>query len=265
MITQCDNKHQQEVLDYIGDNYSKCLYLYLDIIKYGCSSEVTRTWIQRFDGSITAVILGYHTAMHIFSKNNDLGVLEICELIEEIKPTMVNATANSIKKLVPALEMVGFVPEFGHIGEWMENADSVNGNEIVEADENDIPKVARLLLENDDIGASYTFEDLLKQMQERLEHGYVRSYVIHHDNEVVAHVGTGAETNQVCTIAYSITSPKFRGRGLASKLYSYACSKLKSEGKRVFSVYYSDNAHAFHHKMGFVDLHEYGKLYKIVI
>ena len=98
-------------------------------------------------------------------------------------------------------------------------------------------------------------------MQDRLNEGYVRSYVLHKNNEVAAHVGTGAEIKNVCTIAYTITSPKYRGQGLAGRLYNYSCSRLKSEGKRIFSVYYPESARVFHHKMGFVDICECGKLF----
>lgn len=262
MITQCDNKQLNDVLGYIGEDYPQCLYLYLDMIKYGCSSDLTRTWVQSKNGNKTAAILAYHTAIHIFSKNNDLDVSEICKLVVDVNPTMVNATAETIKKIEPELKKHGYVSEFGHIGEWTANPIDVNDSEIEEASEIDIPQVSRLLYEDDDIGASYIYEDLLKQMQERLGQGYVRSYVIHCEDEVIAHVGTGAETDNVCTIAYTITSPKYRGQGLAGRLYNYSCSKLKKEGKRIFSVYYPENARIFHHKMGFVDLCEYGKLYK---
>ena len=54
---------------------------------------------------------------------------------------------------------------------------------------------------------------------------------------------------------------EYRGQGLAGRLYNYSCSQLKSEGKRIFSVYYPESARALHHKMGFVDICECGKLY----
>ena len=186
---------------------------------------------------------------------------EISELVKEVKPTMVNAMAETIRKIEPALTKLGFMSEFGHIGEWIADAKEIEDNEISVASEKDIYEVAKLLYEDDDIGASYAFEDLLKQMQDRLNDGYVRSYVLRKNNEVAAHVGTGAEINNVCTIAYTITSPKYRGQGLAGRLYNYSCSIIKSEGKRIFSVYYPESARAFHHKMGFVDICEYGKLF----
>lgn len=262
MIRKCNNERLSEIIGYIGEDYPKCLYLYLDAVKYRCSSDTTRTWMQTLDGEMTAVALAYHTALHVFSRSNDLDVMEICELVKEIKPTMVNATADIIRKLEPILKQYGFLSEFGHVGEWMGNSCDVNDSEVSIANEKDIQEVAKLLYEDDDIGASYFFEDLLKQMQDRLNEGYVRSYVLHKDNEVAAHVGTGAEINNVCTIAYTITSPKYRGQGLAGRLYNYSCSRLKSEGKRIFSVYYPESARNFHHKMGFVDICEYGKLYK---
>lgn len=261
MIRICNNEQLPEILGYIGEDYPKCLYLYLDAIKYGCSSDTTRTWTQTINGQLTAVILAYHTALHVFSKNNHLDVEEICELVKEVKPTMVNAMAETIRKIEPELSKLGFRSEFGHIGEWMGSADMIEDDEVSIAKEKDIPEVARLLYEDENIGASYIFEDLLKQMQDRLNEGYVRSYVLHKNNEVAAHVGTGAEIKNVCTIAYSITSPKYRGQGLAGRLYNYSCSRLKSEGKRIFSVYYPESARVFHHKMGFVDICKCGKLY----
>lgn len=261
MINQCNNSQQEALLSYIGEDYPKCLYLYLDVIKYGCLSDTTRTWIQTKDGVITSVVLSYHTALHVFSRTSDFDVTEICELVKEVKPTMVNAMSETIRKIEPELSKLGFRSEFGHIGEWMGSADRIEDDEVSIAKEKDIPEVARLLYEDENIGASYIFEDLLKQMQDRLNEGYVRSYVLHKNNEVAAHVGTGAEIKNVCTIAYSITSPKYRGQGLAGRLYNYSCSQLKSEGKRIFSVYYPESARALHHKMGFVDICECGKLY----
>ena len=88
--------------------------------KYGCSSDVTRTWVQSIDGNKTAVILAYHTALHVFSKKNDLNASEICKLVDEVNPTIVNASADTIRILEPEIIKFGFVSEFGHIGEWCE-------------------------------------------------------------------------------------------------------------------------------------------------
>lgn len=265
MIISCDNNAINEIRNYIGEDYPKCLYLYLDIIKYGCQSDTTRTWIQSRNDEITSVVLAYHTAIHIFSRDNEFDNIELADLLMKINPTIINARLETIKKIEPILKEQGFLSEFGHIGEWMENdTNRTQDKEIDIANENDIPQIADLLYEDEDIGASYVYEDLLRQIKERLEEGFTRSYVIRKDDKVIAHVGTGAETDKVCTIAYTITAQDFRGQGLAKKLYNYACGILRKEGKRVFSVYYPENAHKFHHKVGFSDICEFGKLYKNV-
>ena len=132
------------------------------------------------------------------------------------------------------------------------------------ADSNDIIEIAKLLYEDDDIGASYTMDDLVKQINERLSDNYVRSYVIKSDNHVVAHLGTGAEIHNICTISYVITSKDYRGRGLSSALFSFACKELSSEGKEIYSVYYPENSRRLHHKMGFIDYCEIGKLFRTI-
>lgn len=262
MIKECDNKEIDILLDYIGEDYPKCLYLYMDVIKYGCSSETTRTWIQKKNGEITAVILAYHTALHVFSRANNIDVSEILELVKEAKPSLVNAKVETIKLLEPILIKEGFVPEFGHIGEWKGTPIVDSDIKVEEAVDDDIPQVAQMLYDDEDIGASYTYEDLLNQMRERLKEGFVRSFVVRKDEKVIAHLGTGAEMDGLCTISYGITAPDCRGRGIASVIFSNVCNLMQNEGKRVFSVYYPENARKFHHKMGFVDICEYGKLFK---
>ena len=81
MIRLCNNAHLEIVKDYIGNEYYKCLYLYIDMIKYGCSSEFTKTWIQENDGNTTAVMLAYHSALHVYSKDLKFDIRELAEFI----------------------------------------------------------------------------------------------------------------------------------------------------------------------------------------
>lgn len=262
MIQKCNNYQQLVVKEYIGSDYYKCLYLYIDMLQYGCSSEFTKTWLQKSDGDITAVILAYHSAIHVYSKQLNFDVQELTEFLLEKNPSIICASAEIVKLLEPRLSSNGFFPEIGHIGKFVYSKPITINNDIRLAKKEDIKDIAQLLYDDDDIGSSYTMDDLVKQIEERLEEGFVRSYVIKDGNHVVAHLGTGAEIDKLCTISYVITDPKYRGRGLSSSLFSYACKELNSEGKEIFSVYYPENSRRLHHKMGFVDCCEFGKLYR---
>lgn len=234
------------------------------MVKYGCSSEYTRTWIQEKDGEITAVMLSYHSALHVYSKDLNFDIKELSKFILERNPSIICASAELIKLLEPMLCSSGFASEFGHIGKFVHCEPTQVDCNIRLADKGDISEIAKLLYEDDDIGASYTFDDLKKQIEERMQGGFVRSYIIKDNEKVVAHLGTGAEIENLCTISYVITDPNYRGRGLSSSLFSYACNQLKSEGRDIYSVYYPENSRRLHHKMGFVDCCKFGKLFRNV-
>ncbi len=262
MIIKCNNSEKKEITDYIGAEYSKCLYLYIDMQQYGCSSEFTRTWIQEENGEITTVMLSYHSAMHIYSKRLNFDVQELTEFLLEKNPSIICASAELIMLLEPQMSSNGFISEYGHIGRFVHCEPSSADCDIKLANKEDIKEIARLLYDDDDIGLSYTMEDLVKQIEERLESGFVRSYVIKQDNHVVAHLATGAEIAKLCTVCYGITDSNYRGRGYFRNLMVYLCSELGKEGKEIYSVYYMENARKQHHKVGFVDCCNFGKLFR---
>ena len=262
MIKLCNNCHQDFIKEYVGKDYYKCLYLYIDMQQYGCSSEFTQTWMQESNGNTTAVMLAYHNAMHVYSKQLNFDVQELTEFLLERRPSIICASAEIIKMMEPNLTSNGFISEYGYIGKFIHCEPSSTNCEIRLANKEDINEIAKLLYDDDDIGSSYTMEDLIKQMEERIDGGFVRSYVIKQDNHVVAHLATGAEIDKLCTVCYGITDPNYRGRGYFKNLMVYLCSELGKEGKEIYSVYYMENARRQHHKVGFTDCCEFGKLYR---
>lgn len=263
MIEQCNKQDMVTVLSYIGKDYPKCLYLYIDMQKYGCLSPVTQMWKLSNDDNIHAVLLAYHSALHIYSKDIEFDVSELLEFILRRNPSIICARTEIIKILEPYLNEKGFTAEYGHVGRFVNYMPVKSIYKVMTAKSENIKEIANLLYQDEDIGASYTLEDLVKQIEERLSDNYVRSYVIKsNDGHVIAHLGTGAEIENICTISYVITEQKYRGKGLSSALFSYACKELETEGKEIYSVYYPENSRKLHHKMGFEDCCEIGKLFR---
>ena len=46
MIIECTNNKIETVFDYIGEDYVKCLYIFIDMKKYGLDDENFNVWIQ---------------------------------------------------------------------------------------------------------------------------------------------------------------------------------------------------------------------------
>lgn len=260
MIVRCSNADQNFLEEYIGHRYPECLYLYFDLKKYGASSQYTSCWILKDHGIIKGVILLYHTAMHLFSAHNDFNIKEIIDFIIEHNPSIICASRTTIERIVENSPS-DYEAEYGHVG-MFHRVNKKCDLEPVKAGDADIEGIAKLLYEDDDIGASYTLKDLVEQQRERLNQGFVRSYVVKDNGQVVCHVGTGAENEKACTIAYCITDVAYRGRGLFSNLLTYVCDKLSKEGKEIYSIYYPENSRLLHHKVGFKDVCECGKLFK---
>ena len=125
----------------------------------------------------------------------------------------------------------------------------------------DFKDIAKLLFQDEGIGASYDLEELGNQMYQRNRLGFVRNYVIKDNDKIVCHVCTGAEEEGIAIISGIVTDIKSRGKGYAKKLLSYVCQQLISEGKEVFSVYYTEAARKLHYRAGFLDYCGYGKLF----
>ena len=259
MITKCNNTDFDRILQYIGNEYASCLYLYMDLIKYGPDSSFTSTWIQEDNGHIQCVILSYHTAMHIYSRES-FDKQEVINLITEIKPSQICATKQTLFALKDELFSRGYDIELGYVGK-LDSTNLSQSLDIMKATIDDVDDISNLLYSDEGIGASYTLEDLKEQFRERLSQGFVRSFIIKQNGKIVAHLGTGAEIGNVCIITYVITDEEYRGRGYAKMLYMAANKELHEEGKEVYAVYYTKGAIQLHHSVGFKDCCQYGKLF----
>ena len=259
MIIKCNHSDLERIKNYIGNDYASCLYLYMDLIQYGPESEYTRTWIQEQEGSITSIILCYHTAMHIYA-HNSFNTQEVVNLVDELRPSQICAAKPTILPLAQPLSSINYDRELGYVGK-LESTNYPNSTIIQKATIDDVDDISLLLYNDEGIGASYSLEDLKAQFRERLTQGFVRSYIIKDGDRIVAHLGTGAEVGSVSIITYVITDSKYRGRGYAKMLYQAASNDLQKEGKEIYAVYYTDNAIKLHHSVGFKDCCEFGKLF----
>ena len=59
IIIKCENQNLNEIFEYIGNDYGKCLYIFIDLKKYGIDDENFNVWIQYNDkNEIVAVMTG---------------------------------------------------------------------------------------------------------------------------------------------------------------------------------------------------------------
>lgn len=262
MIFKCDSKFESIVFSYIGKNYPTCLYLFLDLKKYGFDSDTVSVFIQQNDNNINAVLLQYYSCLHVYSSNNDFDSHEIGNFIAQNKYIMIycsTETAHKIYKNLPAKIRKSATITEGWVAQ-IENIDKSPSGLAVLAQNEDFDQIAKLIYEDDDIGRAYRFEELAKQLKERNEEGYARNIVIKKDSLVVAHACTNAELVNVSVVAELLVRKEYRRKGYATEIWRDICKRLLNEGKEVYSFYYSEESRKLHKKVGFFEICKWSKI-----
>ena len=262
MILKCGSEYEEKILEYIGDDYPQCLYLYLDLKKYGFNSEVTDVFLQMENGNVRAVLLKYYSCLHIFSKNCEFDASEICTFIAQNDLSMVYCTKEAAVYIYSNFPdgikcrsevTAGWVAQIKKIDKIPQKIGILAQNE-------DFEQIVKLIYEDEDIGRSYKLEELAKQLEERNQQGYARNLVIKEGNLVVAHACTNAETEDIAVVAELLVHKDYRRKGYGSEIWREICDMLLAENKSVFSFYYSDESRNLHKKIGFTEICEWGKI-----
>ena len=260
MIVKCTQKNLQDILDYIGQDYGQCLYLYIDLLKYGFENENINVWYQRQDERIVALVLQYYTGTHVFSRQSVFDVMEIVSLLKEINPSMICGMKMTLNKLEPFFE--NYELELGLVGK-LTRLKTYHTQGCYKANEEEVRELARVLSEDEALGKPYGFELLYKQLLERYRERFGRNYIYKDQGKIVATASTYAEQQGVAVISGVFVEPEFRGRGLSKNVLSAICADLVEEGIEVFSYYYIESATRMHEAVGFKPIGDWAKLVKI--
>ena len=261
MIVECTNENVETIFDYIDEDYGKCLYIFIDLKKYGLDDENFNVWIQYDNDEICAIISEYYGGIQIYSKSENLIIEEIVEFIKQ-KDTKV---LFSIKPIIDRLKE--FLPEYeqetGIVGELEELTFEPDFN-AYSAPVEELEEIVRIVSEDEGIGKPYGFDSLYSQYYERKTTNFGRNFVLRDEtnNEIICHAGTYAELPELAVIGGVITSIPYRGKGFSKGTLSALCHQLKSEDKRVFSYYYIPSATRMHTSVGFKQIEEWSKLSK---
>lgn len=257
---KCKKENEKEIIEYIGKSYGQCLYLYVDLLKYGFDNENINVWFQKEEDEIKALVLQYYTGVHVFSKEVEFDVKDVVDLLKEINPSMICGmkwTLDKIKDYFDNYEM-----EIGIVGE-LTNLKVYDTEGCYKANAEEIKELAELLAEDESLGKPYGFELLYKQLLERYEENFGRNFIYRDNGKIVATASTYAEKGGVAVISGVMVHPEYRGKGLSKNLLSAVCDNLKKDGFDVFSYYYIPSATRMHQSVGFEPIGDWAKLVRL--
>ncbi len=262
MIRICDAHDNDTILSYIGSEYPFCLYLFLNLQKYGFDSGMTKVYCQQDERGITSVMLKYYSCLHVYSKYNTFDAQELGRFFVDNGFTMLYCAKQTAEKVYASLEKTK-LSSISFTSGWVaqiKKVDKAAKGLAKTAKEKDFSQIVRLIYDDEDIGKSYKFDELAKQLEERNHEGYARNLVIKQDDLVIAHACTNAEWNNIAVVAELLVRKEYRRKGYATEIWRDLCGRLLSENKEVFSFYYTEESRALHKNIGFIEISPWAKI-----
>lgn len=258
-IRKATSGDEPRIKAYIGDGYEHCLYLYLNLLQYGCDSDEITVWVQEKQ-KITAVLLRYHTCIHIFSREHDFDSAELASFLKaQPSLSLVQGESGTIKEVAQFCGESDFTVEYGSIMHCPQgNSPCPSSLDFAAASTlSDLEQVASLYYA-DELGKTYRYDDLLLQMRTRLESGYGRTFLLRDAGKVIGSISTWAENDSMAVESGLIVAPAHRNKGVAVSLIYFLQSQLM--GKRLYAICYTEKALRLHKRAGFVRICDYAKL-----
>lgn len=256
------------ILEYLKKAIAECIYIYIDILNYGVTSENMTVWLLERDGQIELVVMKYYDSFQIYSHRRNVDIGQVLALLQEHPVTMISARRDIIEQLEEAC--TGYEAAYGAVfdvsrarkvfGAIREKASCVP--EVTEAVEEDAAEIAKLLCSDEAFRVNYREDDLTRQFAERIRTRTGRSVIIRMDGRIVAHNATFAEAEGVAVVSGLVIRPEYRGLGCYEALVSYLGGQLVREGKTPYAFAISNKTVRYHRAV-YTECGEYGKLVKI--
>lgn len=253
MLVKRTNQDIQPVLDYIGEDYVQCLYMYMDVVELGAESEGLGLWTSEADGQINCVYYRYFDCLHIYGREGCV-VEDAKVLLEEIQPNVIICPKDIIEQLAQILDLSDYIYESNHIITANKEMDGGREVDIKEATDEDIEEIADLMLKADIYSEVYEREALIDSLRRRLAEGFGRLFIIRDETgRMIATNATNGETDKIAVIGGLVTDPEMRGRGLGRAITASTWNLVRNEGKRGLAYLIEDNIKTItlHQKMGY--------------
>ncbi len=258
MIVRCQPDDRTDVLAYLGTDYGKCLYFYLDLMQFGLDSPEVSVWKEVDGGRIAAMALVYHTTAHMVSHGGGFDAGAWADLMRRTGVKLACAEASVVRALA---ERLPGRAEYGMVGHLAAIPAEADRRGVRRAEAGDFEAIARLLHDNASYDTKADVPTIANQMRARWARGFTRNYVIEVDGEIASHFGTKAEGDRLAVVGGSVTSPRHRMKGLALRLFQALARDLAAEGKGVYSFSYGESATAYNSRLGLAPCCAWGRIF----
>ena len=254
-----------DLLNYLEQDVSNCLYLYADISVYGLDNPNMLVWYESDERGICKVAMKYHDSFQLYADRNLEDIEGFTELIERYQPSAITARPEIAGQLSDRyndtyMYQVGAVFEGKTIqpDKEMRLLEDCNAT-ILRAQESDAREIAELMFSDAEMGAQYTVESLTEQLTERFRTGMGRGYIIRDQGRIVAHDGTFAECDKFVIESGLVVHPDYKNTLYVNWILNYESIQLSKENKKNYFFTLVPKLIRFHKRTS-IYKNDYGRL-----
>lgn len=231
-MKQVTLKSLPNVKEYLKRDIPNCIYLYIDICKYGLSDPHVKFWIDEDESGINLVIMQYHNSLQLFSMSDNWDVYYIAKLIKENNYSVINAKVSMIARLL--LLCPGYTLHHGAVFSCTNYRKWPDEILIEKPSIQDYPEIASLIC-SDPVFSHYDKQDLEYQLIERALSNMGRSLIVRENGKIIAHIATFAEYDKIAVTSGLIVEKSYRDYPYGALLESALFEELLHEGFNVYT------------------------------
>lgn len=247
------------ILEYLKQEVHNCLYMYIDIGKYGIEDQFMNVWIDESEGDISCVVMKYHTGLSVYSDADDWDIDSIVEIIKKENIKSITARKDICSKLYEQLKD-DYTADYGYVYEFTKYHPINMDVDVERAGEKDMMEIAELISTDEGIGSYYDIKDLADQLTERMQTGMGRNYIVRDNGKIIGHIASYAEFDGLATTSGLIVDPDHRNGLLGAYLEKYLVEDLINDGFSVYTFITKRMRKRLLDSMGNECVGEYGKL-----
>lgn len=251
----------EEILEYLTKNLADCIYMYIDIKKYGLENPNMKVWIEREQktNQLLAVVMKYYNNIQLYAHGDTWNQEWLIQLLKQEKASMISGKDDIIQALTIPLgkqynSTLGMVFQIDAYREF----DEVESIEYATVE--DMAEISDLIYIDDSFHANYQEKMLEEQLKERFLTGMGRNVIIKQDDKIVAHIATYAEYENIAVTSGLIVHPDYRKSSLGFLMESFLVNELLEEEKLVYTFVVEPKRVALLNAVGAKLVSRYGKM-----
>lgn len=239
-IKPLDDKRVDEVLKILELDICDCLYLYVDLYKYRLTNENINFYIFTENDKICGVMMKYYTGLQTYANSNYEEVAKgITEFVLENKDLTVVAGKKELLDLLKINDDEKWLYKETYIGERFKCDHLILDEYKIEAGtKNDLDELVNFYVNDEFYENAYPDKTVLyKQIEDRLESGFGRIFVIRDQGKIIAATQIMADTPKIALSGFGLVDKQYRGKGIAEYIIESVTDLIKDEGKRFFGIW----------------------------